>query len=265
MKLFVLSENTAIDEAFAAEHGLSIYIEAQGKRILFDTGASSVFADNAQKLGVDLSKVDFVILSHGHNDHGGGLAKLLELNSTAKIYAARAAFGKYYNDTGKDISVNPELLQSGRVVLVDDSVELAENMTLNTLVSEQPKYAINTYGLKMAKEGQLVPDTFLHEHYLTIVENGKRVVFSGCSHRGILNIMNWLKPDVVVGGFHFFKLDLENSPKDRAYLEGAAKLMQESKTSFYTCHCTGLSQFAYLQKYLAKLEYLAAGSVWEIE
>ena len=69
MKLFVLSENTAKNEAFAAEHGLSIYIEAQGKRILFDTGASSVFAENAQKLGVDLSKVDFVILSHGHNDH----------------------------------------------------------------------------------------------------------------------------------------------------------------------------------------------------
>lgn len=264
MKLYVLSENTAKDESFAAEHGLSIYIESQGKKILFDTGASSVFAENAEKLGVDLSTVDFVVLSHGHNDHGGGLAKFLELNNKAKIYAAKSAFGKYYNDMDKDISVNAELLQSGRVVLVENVVQLAENMVLNTFTYEQPKYTINTYGLQMEKDGQLVPDTFLHEHYLTIVENGKRIVFSGCSHRGILNIINWLQPDVVVGGFHFFKLDLDTNPKDRAYLERAAKLMQQGSIKFFTCHCTGLAQFAFLKNYLSNLEYVAAGTVWEI-
>lgn len=264
MKLFVLSENTAKDESFAAEHGLSIYVETSGKRILFDTGASSVFAENAAKLGVDLSKVDFVVLSHGHNDHGGGLARFLELNKEAKIYAAKTAFGKYYSDSGKDISVSRELLESGRVVFVEDKLELADNISIASLAAEAPKYAINTYGLQMEQEGKLVPDTFVHEHYLTVEENGKRIVFSGCSHRGILNIMTWLKPDVVVGGFHFFKLDLANSPKDKAYLETAAKLMQEGNTSFYTCHCTGVEQYEFLKKHLEKLEYVAAGTVWEI-
>jgi len=264
MKLYVLSENISKNENFAAEHGLSLYIETQGMKMLFDTGASSIFAENAEKLGVDLSKVDFVVLSHGHNDHGGGLEKFLELNSTAKIYAAKAAFGKYFNDSGKDISVSEELLQSGRVILVEDKLELNENIRIDTLVTEQPKYAINTYGLLMEQEGKLVPDTFLHEHYLTVLEKGKRIVFSGCSHRGILNIMNWLKPDIVVGGFHFFKLDLESSPKDKAYLESAAKLMQAEGTQFYTCHCTGVAQCEFLQQYLQKLEYISAGTVWEI-
>ena len=72
MKLTVLMENTTVREDLTAEHGLSLYIEANGKRILFDTGASATFADNAEKLGIDLSQVDLCILSHGHYDHGGG-------------------------------------------------------------------------------------------------------------------------------------------------------------------------------------------------
>lgn len=264
MKICVLSENTASSPEFGAEHGLSMYIEALGKKILFDTGAGSLFAENAAKLGVDLSQVDFVVLSHGHSDHGGGLQKLLEINSKAKIYAAKTAFVKHYSDSDKDISVAEELLESGRFVIVEDKMDLFEGMELEPLATALPKYKINTYGLQMEKKGKLVPDDFLHEQYLTITENGKRIVFSGCSHRGILNIMNWLKPDIVVGGFHFFKLEVAEKALDREYLLGAAKLLQESNCQFFTCHCTGLPQFEFLKQYVDNLEYVSAGRVIEL-
>lgn len=264
MKIFVLSENTVKNDSFTAEHGLSLYIETADKKILFDTGAGSLFAENASKLGVDLSKVDLVVLSHGHSDHGGGLSYFLDINKQAKIYANKEAFLKHYNDADKDISVSEELLKSGRIEFVEGELRLDNNIFINEFSASVPKYAVESYGLQMEKNGLKQEDDFLHEHYLTIIENGKRIVFSGCSHRGILNIINWLKPNVVVGGFHFFKLDLEASPKDRAYLTKASEIMGKESIFYYTCHCTGLSQFTFLKQYLEKLEYISAGSIIEL-
>ena len=86
MKLTVLMENTTCREDLVCEHGLSLYIEANGQRILFDAGQTGAFADNAEKMGVDLTKIDLCILSHGHYDHGGGLKRFLEINDHAKVY-----------------------------------------------------------------------------------------------------------------------------------------------------------------------------------
>lgn len=264
MKLYVLSENTAKNENFAAEHGLSIYIEAQGKKILFDTGAGELFLKNAIKLGVDLASVDFVVLSHGHSDHGGGLAYFMQVNKHAVIYAQKDAFLKHYNDVNKDISVDEKLLQSGRIEFVEGELKVSDNISISEFSALQPKYPITTYGLQMEKNGLRQPDDFLHEQYLTIEENNRRIVFSGCSHRGILNIISWLEPNVVVGGFHFFKLDLDNSSKDRAYLKAASAIMTTKNISYYTCHCTGQQQYAFLKQFMQQLEYIAAGSVVEL-
>lgn len=263
MKIYVLSENTASAEGFACEHGLSLYIEFAGRRLLFDTGASSIFAENAAKMGVDLSKVDACILSHGHQDHGGGLAKFMEINATAPIYVQRQAFVPHFNDADKDISIEPQLQASPRIVYVDDTMELDEHMLIDCKPAAAPAYAINAYGLQMCKEGSLKPDDFLHEQYLVLEEQGKRVLFSGCSHRGILNLLQWFQPDIVVGGFHFFKLRLEE-PRDRAYLQTAAKLLQQTRGELYTCHCTGMPQYAFLKESLPELKYLAAGAIIEL-
>ena len=87
MKVAVLMENTAQEGCgLVPEHGLSLYIEYRGKRLLLDGGASGRFADNAQKLGVDLADVDLGVLSHGHYDHADGLRRFFQLNQRAKVY-----------------------------------------------------------------------------------------------------------------------------------------------------------------------------------
>jgi mRNA degradation ribonuclease J1/J2 len=72
MIIKTLVENTALSKNFGSEHGLSLYIEANSHKILFDVGASELFLENAKKLNVDISEVDYLIISHGHYDHGGG-------------------------------------------------------------------------------------------------------------------------------------------------------------------------------------------------
>ena len=92
MRIVSLVENTS-SKGLPVEHGLSLYIETDRHRVLYDTGQTELFADNAEKLGVDLSSVDFCFLSHGHYDHSGGLKRFTALNGKAKIYMARSAFG----------------------------------------------------------------------------------------------------------------------------------------------------------------------------
>lgn len=263
MRIYCLMENTTCSDNIKCEHGLSMYIEANGKKILFDTGASGSFIENAKALGVDLTAVELAVLSHGHNDHGGGLAAFLDVNKQAKVYVAAKAFDKYYNGENKDISVDEGLLASGRFVLVEDKLELGNGLTLTNHNGEKRPYYAGTYGQQALVDGKKVPDLYLHEQYLTIEEAGKRIVISGCSHKGVLNIVDWLKPDVLVGGFHFMKLE-PDVEKDKDVLEEAATVLNRSKAKFLTCHCTGLKQYRFLKERVIELEYLAAGKIVEL-
>lgn len=258
MKISMLLENTAKNKNFIPEHGLSIYIETDSINILFDTGAGPLFAENAKQLGIDLADVDVAIVSHGHNDHGGGLETFLSLNSKANIYITPEAFNRYYNDTGKEISINAGLLSTGRFKLVENSERISAGVELFTCNNLTNIYPIKTYGLKRIKNGRLIEDDFKHEQYLVIEEKGKRIVFSGCSHKGIMNITKWLKPDILIGGFHFMKIEND------AELKEAADILNSKDTIYYTCHCTGIRQYEYLKEVMPKLKYLQCGDVLEI-
>lgn len=258
MKISILLENTAKNESFNAEHGLSMYIETENLNILFDTGASSLFAENAKQLGVDLANVDIAVISHGHSDHGGGLATFFSQNDKAKVYITPAAFDRYYNDMNKEISIDAGLLSTDRFILVEDSVNIGENIKLLTCNEKINPYPMKSYGLKRIKHGQLLEDAFKHEQYLVIQEKGKNIVFSGCSHKGILNISHWLQPDILIGGFHFMKIE------DIAELQANADVLNSFNTDYYTCHCTGLKQYEYLEKVMSRLHYLHCGDVLEL-
>ena len=102
-------------------------------------------------------------------------------------------------------------------------------------------------------------DDFLHEQYLLIEEEGKRILISGCSHKGIFNIAEWFKPDVLIGGFHFMKLD-PDAEEDAGFLNKAAEILLRYDTTYYTCHCTGEMQYAFLKEKMGdRLQYAATG------
>ena len=245
MYIRVLMENSTDHPGLAAEHGLSLYIEACGKRILFDAGQSEAFADNARRLGVDLSAIDLCILSHGHYDHSGGLMRFLELNDHAPVYMHRRAPEPHYNGTEKYIGIDPVLTHHPRVVFTDDEFAINHALRLTACAGRKAEYPDSAQGMCVKTDSGFAPDTFAHEQYLVIEENGRRIVVSGCSHKGVLNIVNWLSPDVLIGGFHFMKLDPEGG--GRAFLESAADTLLALPCVYYTGHCTGEAPFAFLK------------------
>lgn len=258
MKIQTLVENTACRSDLTAEHGLSLHIETGDCRILFDAGQTGAFADNAEKLGIDLSGVDLAVLSHGHYDHGGGLSRFLEINSHAPVYLSRYAFEPHYNGAGKYIGLNPDLSDS-RLIFAEDTQELAPGIALHSCNACPRPYFADPFGLTM---GEGHPEDFRHEQYLLIEERGKRICFSGCSHKGILNIVDWFRPDVLIGGFHFKQLD---PVRDGDRLAEAARRLMEYPTLYYTGHCTGENQFDFLKRLMGdRLHVLSTGSRIEV-
>ena len=260
MKLWTLIENSSCREDLTAEHGLSLYIEACGKRILFDAGQTEAFAENGRKLSVSLEDVDLAVLSHGHYDHSGGLAQFLSLNDHAPIYLSRYALEAHYNALDAEIGVDQSLVKSERLVFCGDTRQIAPGMTLYSCNDRPCTVPLDHAGLQMAGDGGLCPDDFRHEQYLLIQEGEKRILISGCSHKGILNIARWFRPDVLIGGFHFMKMDPED-PR----LEQAAQALLELPTVYYTGHCTGEGQFARLKTIMgSRLHAIQTGTVVEI-
>ena len=259
MRIISLVENTTIGEGIGAEHGLSLYMEYNGQKILFDMGQTDLFLENAGKLGIDLSDVDIAVLSHGHYDHGGGLAEFLKRNDHAPVYISRYAFEPYYNGRSKYIGLDISLRESKRIKFTEGITRIGEGMTLFHCNEMVRKYDFGSFGLTVKKEGEYLPDNFLHEQYLLVEENGKKVLFSGCSHKGILNIVGWFEPDVLVGGFHFSKMPLDDM------LKKYANDLNQFKTEYYTCHCTGTEQFTFMKQYMNHLFYLSAGQSLQVE
>lgn len=254
MRIVTLVENTACQDCLTAEHGLSLYIETGNQKILFDAGQSGAFAENAEKLGIDLSKVDLAVLSHGHYDHGGGLLRFLEINGSAPVWMNPHAFEGHYNASDKYIGLAPGLAESRRIRFAENGQTVGNGLTLFSRIN--CPHGIRPFGLTVKERGVLVSEDFRHEQYLLIEEAGKRILISGCSHRGILNIMNHFRPDVLIGGFHFMKMDPEGEE-----LDAAAAELKRFPCVYYTGHCTGQAQFARLKKALGQqLHGLSTGN-----
>ncbi|NLP44308.1 MAG: MBL fold metallo-hydrolase [Peptococcaceae bacterium] len=274
MIIKTLVENTSISEKFKSEHGLCLYLETRKHKLLFDLGASYLFAENAHVLGLDLSEIDTVVISHGHYDHGGGLKAFLNLNTKAKIYVNRKAFGKYYalSPDGKktNIGLDESLLQSDRLIftgehfVIDDELELFAGVTGTKLLSSANR------GLLMEEAGLPVQDDFDHEQNLIVNQDGKTLLVAGCAHKGIINILDRLmelkniQPNYVIGGFHLYSYAADKY-EDPELIRELAQYLKEFDTTFYTCHCTGTKAYNDLREIMGKkIEYLATGSELKI-
>ena len=158
MKFSVLIDNTPDGQnALEAEHGLSMLAETDGRRILIDTGLSGKFIDNARRMGISLDGLDFCFLSHGHNDHSGGLRRLMETNNDTKVYLSERIFHERYASSrhggSRDLSTDADTLQifSGRLVPIKESSWIADGIAaVFTSHDEYPKPVGNIFLTKTA-------------------------------------------------------------------------------------------------------------------
>lgn len=270
MIIKTLVDNTSISDLFGSEHGLSLYIETNQHKILFDTGASPLFAENAAKMNIDLSDVDLAIISHGHYDHGGGLRTFLEINQKANIYLNEMAFEKHYanksNGEKKYIGLDGSMLPNERFIFVGKNMVIDEELALFSQVKGDKCKPSGNQDLFMEEGQSMVLDDFSHEQNLVIKENGKTVLVAGCAHTGMINILEQFRlnnacfPSYVIGGFHLYNRSADTNEEPEVVQEIALYLMNTS-AQFYTCHCTGMQSYQILKSIMGEqVDYLATGS-----
>ena len=271
MKIICLAENTPGNNSCTPSHGLSFYIETARHRLLMDTGPSDLLIENAALLNVDLTAVDTVILSHGHYDHGGGLAAFSKINPFARIYVKSGAlnefFSEYTEGNRKYIGLNPDVrdlsfmtVDSGTFV-IDDELMLFGDISGDYLVPSGNKK------LKVRIGNNYVPDDFSHEMCLVISQGEKRILLSGCAHHGILNILSRYRdlfdndPDIVISGFHMMQRNGFTDDDIHTIIETAREL-SDMNTRFYTCHCTGAGPYEIMKLVMKdSLHYIHCGDV----
>ena len=242
MKWTVLSDNRSSDPALETEHGLSILLTTERHKILLDTGASDLFIRNAELLGIDLSDVDYVFISHGHSDHAGGLRYILEHNRQAKVIVSPDAMnGHFFSKRGNLHSITAEWpeIDEDRLILIDQTCEVAEGLHVIAHILQNhptPKGNQNLY--VQNADGEYIHDDFRHE--LALYIDG--LLFTGCAHSGLENILAACPWPVhtVVGGFHL--LDGHEAEEELAALAQRLKINYPN-TQFYTSHCTGDNVF----------------------
>lgn len=217
MKVVVLIDNIPDKDCrLTSEHGLSLYIESEGTRILLDTGLSGSFIDNAHSLGVNLNLLDFCFISHGHNDHCGGLARFFETIPHTPVYLSDSIVHERYfssrHATKKSLSIDRTLFQrySDRLIPLKESRWLTP--TIAAVYCHLHDYSSPQGNLFLTKEreGLETPDDFDHEMALAFKTPMGLVVFSSCSHHGAVNIMKsceaFTKESIIshyMGGLHF--------------------------------------------------------------
>lgn len=274
MKVVTLVENTAASPHYKAVHGLSFYVETPRHKLLMDVGPGPQLLYNADALGIDLSAVDTVIISHGHDDHGGGLQSFLRRNNTAKVYLRDNAFTPTYSmveGVSKFLGLDPALQGHPQLVPCGRYTEIDEELTLFSVTRpvDPPPSTNNTLYIKRAN--QYVHDDFAHEHSLLVRQGKKNVVFGGCAHVGAGNVMRQTctllgyPPNVFISGFHLFNPSTRvvEDPDHIASL--CNYLLCNERTHYYTCHCTGIKAFKMMQQRMGdRIELLTTGDMLEL-
>lgn len=244
IKLRVLVEDKNFNSALENEHGLSIFVESNSSKFLFDCGNTEIAWRNAIKLGIDLSEINFVVISHAHYDHAGGFPSLLKYVTPKILYTgkdfwiekfSRADDKFLYKGAGftsknlKDWKVKQKICHD--VLKIDDKIFLVGNFIR--------RFEFEKIPTKFVRGENKLPDTFSDEICMVIRGNDGLNVIAGCSHVGILNIVSTIaerfneKIFRVIGGIHLLNADDERINKT------LSELKNFGVQDFKLCHCSG--------------------------
>jgi 7,8-dihydropterin-6-yl-methyl-4-(beta-D-ribofuranosyl)aminobenzene 5'-phosphate synthase len=214
IRITTLVENTASGADLLAEHGLSFWIEYGDNRILFDTGQSNILIKNAKVLGIDLAKIDAIVISHGHYDHTGGLSDVLEIAAKAKIYlhpgATEPKFSKNVSGA-KSIGMPDsakEAIQGQHMIWTATPATIFPGISVTGQVPRMNDYE-DVGGAFFVDENCQKPDVLLDDQTLFVESTKGLVVVLGCAHSGVVNTLDYIskltgynKIYVVIGGMH---------------------------------------------------------------
>ena len=272
MQILNLIEDTQGRSDLVNAHGLSFYIETKMHKIILDLGPSEKTICNAKTLGVDLSEVDIVILSHGHYDHSGGIIPFTKINDKAIIYMQDNVTKEYYADDGQNaiaryryIGIDKDISNLSQVRFVNGDFKIDDELELFVIKNKKHEIPFTNRRLLVKEGDTFKQDDFNHEHFLVVHQNGKSYLMSGCAHNGMLNIIEeyidryGTAPDVVVSGFHLAKKK-EYSETEVEEIRALAEELKKYPTRFVTCHCTGMKAFELMKEIMGdKLEYVHTG------
>ena len=283
MKVTVLVDNRD-GEQIKGEWGLSFYIEytyegagtendGKGSRtVLLDAGLSGLFAENAEKLGLDIKAVDYAVLSHAHDDHANGLDTFFELNDHAPLYVAEGCDENCYDRHGifmKYAGVPRGIMKrhAGRIVKAGKETQIDKGISLlghSTPGLDKLGRADKMY----LRQGLLkfIPDDFRHEVSLVFELPEGIVVFNSCSHAGADNIINEAMKAypgrrilAMIGGFHLY------NKTDKYVRDFARRVLETGVEAVYTSHCTGERAMQILSGELGdKMHAFCTGTTFEI-
>lgn len=275
MKISILTENKVKKRGLLAEHGLSIFIEHENTNILFDTGQSAVYCQNAQLMGVDLQSTDLIVLSHGHYDHCGGLIHFKHQNAFPPVYIHPAAFAKRYARSKK----NAQDQEVGIPWSLDDHPAIKQSIRFNQtngklidgvhLLCEIPSamaFEDPPTGFYKDCEGSLLADLIADEQILVFERANGLTVFLGCSHRGVINCLQYVqncfpgrKIHSVVAGMHMENVSAMRLQKTIEHLRN----MDIQRV--VPLHCTGLYAIVEMKKQLGdRCEFVCAGDTMDL-
>lgn len=275
MKLTVLTDNnTFIDQYYCGEPGVCFYIEDEGSKLLLDTGYSNVFMKNAKAMGINLAEVSTIVLSHGHNDHTGGLQYLLQefplqnTNIAAHPYTFK---GKTYGDNSIGSPVSEEYLAGhSKLLLSRTPVKVSKNITFLGEIPRSNQFEqrrsfgvihgcgceeIGSCGCSAIQDDvhakESVMEDFVADDSALVYNSGNGLfIITGCSHSGICNITEYAKQVCgeekiigIIGGFHLFKVSEQLSQTIRYF-------QTNHITELYPCHCVSFAVKAEIHRHI---------------